>query len=51
MGDGYGFEDADHKRRCVFHRDGVRIPSLRPFAAAQFRRHPEWDDVRDGAQR
>lgn len=26
-------------------RDGVRITPLCPFAAAQFRRHPEWSDV------
>lgn len=32
-------------------RDGVKILPLCPFAATQFRRHPEWDDVRDGAQR
>lgn len=26
-------------------RDGIRITPLCPFAAAQFRRHPEWHDV------
>ncbi|WP_295808323.1 GNAT family N-acetyltransferase [uncultured Nitratireductor sp.] len=26
-------------------RDGIRIRPLCPFAAAQFRRHPEWSDV------
>ena len=26
-------------------RDGVKITPLCPFAAAQFRRHPEWSDV------
>ncbi|MHC9236363.1 GNAT family N-acetyltransferase [Pseudooceanicola sp. 502str34] len=27
---------------------GWKILPLCPFAAAQFRRHPEWADVRDG---
>mgnify|MGYP006273861971 FL=1 len=26
--------------------EGVKITPLCPFAAAQFRRHPEWQDVR-----
>lgn len=26
-------------------RNGVKIRPLCPFAAAQFRRHPEWSDV------
>lgn len=26
-------------------RDGVRITPLCPYAAAQFRRHPEWSDT------
>ncbi|WP_159586119.1 MULTISPECIES: GNAT family N-acetyltransferase [Chelativorans] len=26
-------------------KDGVKIRPLCPFAAAQFRRHPEWQDV------
>lgn len=30
-------------------RAGAKILPLCPFAAAQFRRHPEWADVRDGA--
>lgn len=30
-------------------RDGVKILPLCPFAAAQFRRHPAWADIRDGA--
>ncbi|QDY68896.1 GNAT family N-acetyltransferase [Qingshengfaniella alkalisoli] len=30
-------EDARH--------DGIRITPLCPFAAAQFRRHPDWHDV------
>jgi len=27
-------------------RDGVRITPLCPYAAAQFRKHPDWSDVR-----
>jgi predicted GNAT family acetyltransferase len=30
---------------------GRRILPLCPFAAAQFRRHPEWGDVLDGPRR
>lgn len=29
---------------------GIRILPLCPFAAAQFRRHPDWEDVLDRAR-
>jgi predicted GNAT family acetyltransferase len=29
---------------------GIRILPLCPFAAAQFRKHPDWEDVLDRAR-
>ena len=48
---GQGVGQALVARAVAIPRRGKKVLPLCPFAASQFRRHPEWADVLQGGQR